>query len=76
MYMLPLQGGPPVEFQEIACTSHQWTAASLADRGQDAAFSGPKKPAGTPIGAVPISIIFQLQARDEAAEGTQGDPLP
>ena len=61
-----------MDFQEIACTSHQWKATNLAERGQNTASSNMKRSAGVPIGSVPIRVVFQLQARDEAAEGTEG----
>ena len=64
-----------MEFQEIACTSHQWKAVNLANRGQQASSSSVKQAARTSISAVPTRAVFQLQVGDEAAKGSEGKNL-
>lgn len=48
---------------------------NFSGKGQSAASSSLRHPAESSISAVPISIVFQLQAKDELPEGEEGDQL-
>ena len=48
---------------------------NLSGKGQSAASSSLANTAGSSISAVPISIVFQLQAKDDLPEGEEGDQL-